>query len=69
MKLLFKIQDGCFKGEAMPPLIFLKKYVIINYKIKKVIIMIYIDDTFPYENYKGKGQLFKTYTTTEYDGD
>ena len=53
----------------MPPLIFLKKYVIINYKIKKVIIMIYIDDTFPYENYKGKGQLFKTYTTTEYDGD
>ena len=31
--------------------------------------MIYIDDTFPYENYKGNGQLFKTYTTTEYDAD
>ena len=31
--------------------------------------MIYIDDTFPYENYKEKGQLFETYSTTEYDAD
>ena len=31
--------------------------------------MIYADDTFPYEKYKGKGQLFKTFATDEYDED
>lgn len=31
--------------------------------------MIYIDDTFPYENYKEKGQLFETYMSNKYDVD
>ena len=35
-----------------------------------MIIIIYIDDTSSYENYKGKEQLFETYITTdEYDAD
>lgn len=29
--------------------------------------MIWADDTFPYGDYKGKGQLFETYATEEYE--
>lgn len=31
--------------------------------------MIYVDDTFPYADYKGKGRLFETFATDEYDDD
>lgn len=31
--------------------------------------MIWADDTFPYGDYKDKGQLFKTFATDEYDED
>lgn len=29
--------------------------------------MIWVDDTFPYGDYKGKGQLFETFATDEYE--